>query len=40
MLPLIVHHDVKYLREADDMALDMLLADGIEGIVEEKDEDY
>jgi hypothetical protein len=40
MLPLIVHHDVKYLREATNLALDVLLSEGIDGIIEENDEDY
>jgi hypothetical protein len=30
---------VCYLREAFDMALDVLLAEGIDGIIEELDED-
>jgi hypothetical protein len=31
---------VVYLRESPDLSLDVLLSEGIEGIIEENDEDY
>lgn len=34
-----ISHSVRYLREAFDMALDVLLAEGIDGIVEQMDEE-
>lgn len=39
MLRYALDHSVRYLREATDMALDVLLAEGIDGIIEELDED-
>jgi hypothetical protein len=36
---LIICHSVRYLREAFNMALDVLLAEGVDGIIEELDED-
>lgn len=31
---------VVYLRESTDLSLDVLLSEGVEGIIEENDEDY